>query len=507
MTRYVFYIVCLIASSAGASAWADVTYDRTKQGESDIDVIRMSVTPAAEPVPALKYRFLAREIDLKPGNAVPFYYRALLSLPSMLQEQRKKFDEEKELENWYSTGIECTPIAELPLEKVREATKMFDTIYERQLIPAFERANCDWEQSIGELRGPEVIEYLLPEFQSSRDLARLMAMRTRLAVAEHRYDDAITLIQQQYRLGADVAKEPILVCGLIGTAIDEVADGTLTELIASRNSPNLYWALTELPQPAVSLQKAVRYEMDFGPRLFPLIEHPETADRAPQEWNRLFTETIYNYSRIGGNLMGGNNGKPVDKLESGVAATSLALMGYSRAKEQLIADGMDRERVEQMAVGQVIAIYTARMNAKYGDDFQKLWYLPYAEWAQRLNEEDKTLSQIAPLGRGKDREIIPMISLLLPGIQNSRQAQVRAEREVAALRVIEALRMYAAKHGDTMPKTLSDITEVPVPVNPATGKSFAYRLDGKTAVLELPASDQLPHGNCRYEIQIATDKK
>ncbi len=168
---------------------------------------------------------------------------------------------------------------------------------------------------------------------------------------------------------------------------------------------------------------------------------------------------------------------------------------------------MDRERVEQMAVGQVIAIYTARMNAKYGDDFQKLWYLPYPEMSQRLNEQDKTLSRIGPLGKGKNREVIPMSSLLIPGIQNSRQAEVRAERQVAALRVIEALRMCAANHNDTLPTKLSDITDVPVPVNPATGKPFVYHLDGKTAVLELPPSDQIPHGNCRYEIQIATDKK
>ncbi|HEX4414760.1 MAG TPA: hypothetical protein VH107_14090, partial [Lacipirellulaceae bacterium] len=244
-----------------------------------------------------------------------------------------------------------------------------------------------------------------------------------------------------------------------------------------------------------------------GPRMFPLIDHPETAEHAPEEWNRLFTETLANYSKVGGNLLGGRNGKPLQKAEDGVAATALALLGYSHAKEQLIAEGMDRQRVEQMAVGQVIAIYTERMNAKYGDAFQKLWYLPYPEMSRRLGEQEQMLANIGPLGKGKDREVIPMSSLLIPGIQNSRQAQVRAERQTAALRVIEALRMYAASHADALPKTLTEITEVPVPANPATGKPFVYRLDGKMAVLELPASDQIPHGNCRYEIQIATDKQ
>jgi hypothetical protein len=100
-----------------------------------------------------------------------------------------------------------------------------------------------------------------------------------------------------------------------------------------------------------------------------------------------------------------------------------------------------------------------------------------------------------------------MMSLLLPAIDGCRAAEVRAERQVAALRIIEAMRMYAANHGGALPAKLDDITDVPVPLNPATGKPFVYRVDGAKAILELPASDQTITGNCRYEIQVAGDKK
>jgi hypothetical protein len=43
-------------------------------------------------------------------------------------------------------------------------------------------------------------------------------------------------------------------------------------------------------------------------------------------------------------------------------------------------------------------------------------------------------------------------------------------------------------------------------VNPATEKPFEYRLEGSTAILELPASDEVIAGNCRYEIQMANSK-
>jgi hypothetical protein len=216
---------------------------------------------------------------------------------------------------------------------------------------------------------------------------------------------------------------------------------------------------------------------------------------------------VRDYTKVGGNLTGGANGKALDGVEGGIAATGLALLGYSHAKEQLLAQGVDRERLERMAVGQVIAIYTARINARIGDDYQKSWYSPFSEMNKQLHDAESRLANSGPLSGAPDREIIPMMSLLLPGIEGCRAAEVRAERQVAALRVIEALRLYAAKHGGSLPTKLDDIKDVPVPVNPATGKPFVYRIERTTAILELPPSDQTMGGNCRYEIQLAADKK
>jgi hypothetical protein len=66
--------------------------------------------------------------------------------------------------------------------------------------------------------------------------------------------------------------------------------------------------------------------------------------------------------------------------------------------------------------------------------------------------------------------------------------------------------MFASEHDGKLPKTLDEIAAVPVPNNPATDKAFKYRLDGKTAILELPPSDRIAGSNRRYEIQIAAKK-
>lgn len=507
MTRY-FFVYCLtIAACLVQPARADVTYEKRKEGENEIEVIRMTVTPAAEPMPALRHRFVARSIDLKSGNAAAYYRRAGIALRPTMKKLREKFDEDTQLSTWYGVGYDnSVPIAKLPVEKIREASKFFDPIYDNNLQTAFERSSCDWELGIEDMRGVEIVSFLLDDIQECRDFARMLVLRTRLAIAEKRYDAAVTSMQNQYRLGSDVAKVPFLVCGLIGLAIDGQSNNTVVELIANQDSPNMYWALTELPHPLIDLRPAVRFEMDFGPRMFPFIDRAETAQHAPQEWNRLYTKAVREYSKTGGNLWGGANGRELDSTEAGVGATAVALVGYPHAKAQLIAQGMDRDRVEKMAVGQVIAIYTERVYRKFANEYEKLWYMPFADMNKVWDSVEKRVYSAKPLGTAEDREILPIVSLLVPAIQAARGAEIRAERELAALRAIEAIRMFASNHDGKLPKTLGEITVVPVPINPATGGAFKYSLDGTTAILELPPSDRIAGSNRRYEIQVAAKK-
>lgn len=508
MSRSMFLICAALTALLASTASADVSYEKKQQqGDNDFEIARMTVTPAAEPAPALRYRLVARDIDLRSGNSVPYYHRAIADLQPDLEQLRKKFDEDSQLSKWYGTGEDATPIAKLPLDRVREASHIIDRVYDNHLVHAFTRRDCNWELGIDEIRGMEIISFLLPEFQESRSIARMMALRTRLAIAERRYDDAIKSMQQQYRLGGDVAKVPFLVCGLIGIAIDGMANGTLTELIANPGSPNMYWALGQLPQPPIDLHPAARFELDIGSRIFTFIDHAETTEHAPQEWNRLYTQSMRDFATLSGgwSIHGdkADSDGPMEEVRVGFIATGLALGGYSHAKAWLVNHGMERERVEKMAVGQVMAIYSEKIYQRFADDFEKCWYVPFADMPKASERIEQQIIQARLFGAGEDREILPIASMLLPAMHAARNAQVRLDRDVAALRAIEALRMYAADHNRQLPKSLDEITAVPVPPNPATGKPFVYRLDGKTAVLELPPSDGIHGANRRYEIQIA----
>jgi hypothetical protein len=74
--------------------------------------------------------------------------------------------------------------------------------------------------------------------------------------------------------------------------------------------------------------------------------------------------------------------------------------------------------------------------------------------------------------------------------------------QMNALQTVEAIRMHAAQTG-ALPASLDEIEIVPVPDNPVTEKPYEYRLEGDTAVLELPFSDGMRSAAWRFEIKLA----
>ena len=72
------------------------------------------------------------------------------------------------------------------------------------------------------------------------------------------------------------------------------------------------------------------------------------------------------------------------------------------------------------------------------------------------------------------------------------------------LRCLEAIRIYAAEHAGKFPASLDEIN-FPVPVDPVTGKPFAYSLEGTTAHLRggpPQGMEKVAVYNVHYEITI-----
>jgi DNA-directed RNA polymerase specialized sigma24 family protein len=91
-------------------------------------------------------------------------------------------------------------------------------------------------------------------------------------------------------------------------------------------------------------------------------------------------------------------------------------------------------------------------------------------------------------------------------ISTARGQSRRAQREARRLQVIEAVRMHAAATGK-LPATLEEITVVPVPLDPASGKPFRYVLDESAAVIDLAEETGIRREDVKLPVRIRLREK
>lgn len=458
-------------------------------------VFKLAVSAAAEPGPPLRYQFTVPFSERQPGNSVPFYYRALVQFGNIAPEQKTKLEEAFE-------KIRDVPAADLPKDEVRTLLAPYGNVF-TELDRAAVREQTNWDWRLEELGPVESISFLLPEIQQSRELARLLALKAKVEVAEGRFDDAARTLRDGYALGRAVAEPPTLINDLVGIAIASVMRDVVRDWIATPGSPNVYWAVTELPQPFVDLRPALEYELSFPYRFAPWLSGAETDSSPPEVWRERFVHTLGDLEAVEPMMnLRPTRGAQADPLAQ-AAASLVALRGYPSAKRELIARGYDSQRVEAMPVGQVLAIQQKFVDDVIGQEMLKAALLPPAEAAKVSAKVEQLLKGRGYLGPPivQTAETIPLMSLLAPATRGAGQASWRAEAYFAALRTVEAIRMHAASAG-VLPKSLAEIEAVPVPENPTSDEPFAYSSDGRTAVLDVVVSPDQPRVNWRVELTL-----
>ena len=142
---------------------------------------------------------------------------------------------------------------------------------------------------------------------------------------------------------------------------------------------------------------------------------------------------------------------------------------------------MTDEEVEQVDPLVVLGSFYYQQYVNLFDDQYKLRGLPYPQLLPMAKAQTAAVAAI-----NKEQ---PENPFQVFGFYPAVERLARADRQLAALTAVEALRSYAAAHDGKLPAKLSDVTETPVPENPATGAPFDYRVDGDTATLADSASD------------------
>lgn len=470
-------LFCVPWPAAGQNAASS-----SPQEEAKITVVKIILHPAFEPRPALKYQLLPPLIDRKPGNAAVLYNRIFAERESLSGNN----------EMWEKIAdLMGAPLVELRREETRNMIGQCQGMIDDTIRGAhFE--SCDWQIPI---REREFWTIDLADIQQTRAYARLLAVKARQQIADGKYEDAVLTLQANYAFARHVAKGPTLINGLIGVAIAGVTSYQLRELIQQPGAPNLYWALSSLPRPFVDIRPGLEAEYDSLYLSYPELRDLEKKDYSPERWRELLEETMEKFSHLG------------KYMSVSVKAYSLfqILEKYPEAKRYLIERGFAAERVEAMPVAQVVLLSIMRHYDESRDNIFKWCFAPPSEAPQSIVESEKARWE----SMAKPQSIYSIETVLFTAFSPAMYAQLRIERDLAALQILEALRIHAAAHNNYLPDNLNDITEVPVPQDPLHRKPFFYHFDGTTATLESPnpRRTSIDGYYLKYEIQMQPNQK
>jgi hypothetical protein len=430
----------------------------------------LAVSPMPAPVPALKYQLLPDLCELNPGNPAQNYLKCFMERRTFF------FGKESAAER---ARYQAMPLAELPADKLRG----YGGSALRQADWAARLDALDWQVPDPVQNGGRDTQW--DELGPLQNLAAALQVRFRAEVAGRHFNDAIRTAKTMFALSRHLGEYPSGVASLVAMGVAHLTLGTLEEMVRQPGCPNLFWALTDLPCPLVDLRKGAH-----GDRNRVTADLRALRDDAPM----IDAEIEKFVSRLSGAL--GFAREQAGQAPRSVRARLRALVNNPEqvraARLRLTQTGLGAELVKSFPPMQAILLDEKRDHEVQRDERLKLLSVP-------LWQLD------APAGL-TERSADPggLFADLLPHVHKLRRSQATLERQVAGLRHVEALRLYAAAHDGRLPAKLSDIP-VPLPVNPFTGQPFLYTVREATAHVRggsPPSDDTLSDCTLHYAVTV-----
>jgi hypothetical protein len=408
---------------------------------------------------------------MQPGNPIQGYMKCFAEQSTFFFS--KKYAEERG--KWLQM-----PLKELPLDQMRHYGGWPLT----QADEAARMDRPDWQVTLPLKREGAYLR--LPDVQQARLLATALHVRCRAEIAGRRFDDAVGTFKTVFALSRHFAEHPTLMADLIGINVAYTTLPALEEMLQQPGCPNCYWALTHLPSPFISIYKGVQSERLLDASYTALLDEKEPMTMAQlQKFMGKAQEFLA--------MSAEDRMPPRDELGKWLKGLVFDAAHVRAARKRLVEGGLDAGRVERFPVLQVVFLDLKRDYETRRDDELGAALLPY--WQQPARAARKPADKTGML-----------IDLVASSrIRLVRLTQVRLEQRLALLRCVEALRLYAAAHDGRLPASLNDL-DVPVPIDPVTGKAFSYKLDGQTATLQgttPPRETEDKHLSwVRYEVTI-----
>jgi hypothetical protein len=409
---------------------------------------------------ALQYALLPELRDTIPGNAARHYHQAVKIL---MKDVRPKNDWFYDIREWQTMLLK-----ELPSPVVNDFLKKCETTF-LEVEAGARSEQCDWGLT-KELRKKGSAELSL-DVRGTHAIAMFLAVRARFEMAQGRPDKAVRTLQTGFAVARQLAENSTLLSAPDAIDCASLMVTQLEEFIQQPGSPNLYWSLTDLPRPFIDLRKGMQ-----GERVGVYGNFPGMAEAAADLNAKPFTPEQVEKAL---QFVGDQNNDLLRGIDKAQLALRLAPQ-HEAAKKILIDQGRPKELVDAMPPFQVGLLVGLRRYDQILDEYMKLESLPYNEGRLRIEEAEK---QVDEMYKDNGAPVIPRPKDFVSSVPWVFACRAQIDRRIAALRCVEAVRLYAGDHDGKLPSSLEDIKDTPLPLDPATGKAFDYKLVGDRAFL------------------------
>src|SRR3972149_3017713 len=228
-------------------------------------------------------------------------------------------------------------------------------------------------------------EVLLTGLRHARNLGKLLALRARLTLAEGKPEEAIKSLQLGFTLAQQVGEDTLVSC-VVGNSIVNITREQLLDLSQVKNAPNLYWSLSMLPNPLVSIRKGLEAEEVVLERLLPELQEARKGQHSPEQWQKIWEDAVEKANT----LLATDKDQKKEKYD----AKKLLTVNYPKARDYLIDTGWSKKEIQAMAPAQVLLLYCAEIWEEMHDDYVKWLGIDYLQWPDNLRDRNNELLKI-----------------------------------------------------------------------------------------------------------------
>jgi len=305
-------------------------------------------------------------------------------------------------------------------------------------------------------------------------------IKARVEIAQSDYGAAANTLQSGLAFSRHVAEGPFLIHGLIAITIDGQLTDAQLDWVGRPDAPNLYWSITVLPKPLIDLRKEMDYEQRMEEMQFPDLADLK-RERCPSEWDATLTRLRAEFERE----IEINRESPGYKkdLLTGSASTDPANRSQElpAARRYLIEQvQLAATKVEKMSPAQLLVLYEAMSTKSTGMIGSKRLTCRYRKHCLSLKRPKSGYipHQLPRPWRFPARFIRQLEKLCLQQTECSVKLP-----PCASSRLCDSTR---PPHDGRLADKLREISEVPIPDDPGTGKPFQYVCEGRVATLTAP---------------------